>query len=203
MKTTAIALLAVEPRTRLLTGVLSMALCVSLLTIPAQAQVLLTGNQLDQLVAQIALYPDPLLAQVLAASTYSDQIPDAAQWADQHSHLTGDKLAAAISEDYLSWDPSIRALLPFPSVLDMMSSNIFWTRQLGDAALGQRADVMDAVQRMRQTAMNNGYLADCPQYRVAVSDPGWIEILPVDPGFYFVPIYDPLLIFRGPRAGLG
>ena len=169
---------------------------------PAAAQVPLTPGQLDQLVARIALYPDPLLAQVLTASTYSEQIPDAAQWADQHRYLTGDNLARAITEDNLPWDPSVQALLPFPSVLEMMASNIFWTRQLGDAVLGQQADVMDAVQRMRQKANTFGYLRDCPQYRVLVSGPGFIEILPADPTFYFVPVYDPLLVFGRPRVGV-
>jgi Protein of unknown function (DUF3300) len=167
---------------------------------PVAAQVLLTPGQLDQLVSRVALYPDPLLAQVLTASTYSNQIPDAAQWADQHSYLTGDNLAGAIIEDSLPWDPSVQALLPFPSVLDMMAANVFWTRQLGDAVLSQRPDVMDAVQQMRQQARNFGYLQDGPQYRVIASGPRIIEILPVDPSFYFLPIYDPLVVFGRPRG---
>ena len=146
-------------------GSLFMLLGTGLPPVPASAQVLLTPGQLDQLVSRVALYPDPLLAQVLTASTYSNQIPDAAQWADQHSYLTGDHLAGAITEDSLPWDPSVQALLPFPSVLDMMAVNIFWTRQLGDAVLSQRPDVMDAVQRMRQQARNFGYLQDGPQYQ--------------------------------------
>jgi Protein of unknown function (DUF3300)/Domain of unknown function (DUF4136) len=129
----------------------------------------------------------------------TQQIPDAAQWADQHSYLIGENLARAITEDNLPWDPSVLALLPFPSVLDMMATKVFWTRQLGDAVLGQRADVMDAVQRMRQKARDLGYLQDWPQYRVMVSGPGIIEIVPVDPAFYFVPIYDPLIVFARPR----
>jgi len=81
-------------------------------------------EQLDQLVARIALYPDPLLAQLLAAATYPDQIPDAADWADQHHYLQGQDLANAIYDDQLPWDPSVQALLPFPSVLDMMASDM-------------------------------------------------------------------------------
>jgi len=184
-------------------GILLAALVVGMHPLPASAQVLLSPGQLDQLVSRVALYPDPLLSQVLTASTYSEQIPDAAQWADQHSYLTGDNLAGAISQDNLPWDPSILALLPFPSVLDIMASNIFWTRQLGDAVLGQSADVMDAVQRMRQKARDFGYLQNGPQYRVIVSGPGIIEILPVDPGLYFLPVYDPLIVFGRPRAGVG
>ena len=103
--------------------------------------------ELDRLVSRIALYPDPLLAQVLAAATFSDQIPDAAKWADQHHYLTGDALAQAISGDQLPLDPSVQALLPFPSVLDMMASDMNWTSQLGNAFLAQQQEVMDAVQR--------------------------------------------------------
>ena len=112
----------------------------------------LSPPQLDQLVARIALYPDPLLAQVLTASTFWNEIPDAAAWADRHSYLKGDAVADAIKEDNLQWDPSVLALLPFPSVLDMMAHDMVWTEQLGNAVLTQRADVMDAVQRMRRKA---------------------------------------------------
>lgn len=178
------------------------AALLSVLSVPAFSQVLLSPPQLDQLVAQIALYPDPLLAQVLTASTYSDQIPAAAQWADDHSYLTGQNLAGAISQDNPPWDLSVQALLPFPSVLDMMATNVFWTRQLGDAVLWQRDAVMDAVQRMRQKAQNFGYLQDSPQYRVVTEGPGLIQIVPVDPAFYFLPVYDPLVVFGRPRAGL-
>jgi Protein of unknown function (DUF3300) len=183
-------------------GILWVALGAGLQPVPASAQVLLAPGQLDQLVSRVALYPDPLLAQLLTASTYSNQIPEAAQWADQHGYLTGDNLAGAITQDNLPWDPSVQALLPFPSVLDMMATNIFWTRQLGDAVLAQRPDVMDAIQRMRQQARSFGYLHPGPQYRVVVSGPGIIQILPVDPAFYFLPIYDPLIVFGRPRAGL-
>ena len=117
---------------------------------------LLSSSQLDQMVARIALYPDPLLAQVLTASTYWSEIPDAARWADEHSYLKGDALAQAIQSDHLQWDPSILGLLAFPSVLDMMASDPTWTQQLGDAVLTQRADVMDAVQRMRRKARTYG-----------------------------------------------
>jgi hypothetical protein len=101
--------------------------------------------QLDQLVARIALYPDSLLTQVLTAATFPDQIPDAARWADEHHYLTGQALADAIQADQLPWDPSVQALLPFPSVLDMMASDMNWTTDLGNAFLAQQQDVMDAV----------------------------------------------------------
>jgi hypothetical protein len=110
--------------------------------------VALTPSQLDQLVARIALYPDPLLAQVLTASTYWSEIPEAASWADQHSYLKGDALAQAMQADHLQWDPSILALLPFPSTLDMMAHDPAWTEQLGNAVLTQDPEVMDAMQRM-------------------------------------------------------
>src|ERR1700680_5217230 len=106
-------------------------------------------DQLDQLVSRVALYPDPLLAQIFAAATYPDQIPDAARWADEHHYLSGQALADAIQGDQLPWDPSLQALLPFPSVLDMMASDMQWTSDLGNAFLAQQQDVMDAVQRAR------------------------------------------------------
>src|SRR5271169_4921696 len=93
----------------------------------------LPPGQLDQLVPRIALYPDPLLGQILAAATYPDQIPDASKWADEHHYLTGQALADAITADQLPWDPSVQALLPFPSVLDMMASDAAWTAQIGNA----------------------------------------------------------------------
>ncbi|MGD0002099.1 MAG: DUF3300 domain-containing protein, partial [Bryobacteraceae bacterium] len=135
----------------------------AMLTLPVQAQVMSPG-QLDNLVSRIALYPDPLLAQVLTAATYYDQIPDAAAYADQHSYLQGDELAAAIQADNVPWDPSVQALLPFPSVLDTMERDMSWTQALGEAVLNAREAVLDAVQRMRQHAHDNGNLRDCPQY---------------------------------------
>jgi hypothetical protein len=165
----------------------------------AQAQPQLPPGQLDQLVSRIALYPDPLLAQILSAATYSDQIPEAAKWADEHHYLTGDPLAAAISGDHLPWDPSVQALLPFPSVLEMMAGDMAWTTQLGNAVLAQRPDVMDAVQRMRHKAQGFGYLRTNAQ--VIVSTGPYITILPARPDFYCVPVYDPGVVFVGPRPG--
>ncbi len=157
-------------------------------------------QQLDQLVQRIALYPDPLLAQVLTASTFWQQIPDAATWAQQHSNLTGDALAQAIQADNLPWDPSVLALLPFPSVLDMMARDPQWTGTLGNAVLVQRNDVMDAVQRQRQAAHNYGYLASTP-YDNVVDNDGAIEIQPVNPAYYYVPVYSPAIVFYSPRPG--
>lgn len=164
-------------------------------------EVPLTPPQLDQLVQRIALYPDPLLAQVLTASTYWDQIPDADAWANQHSYLKGDALAQAIQADHLQWDPSVLALLPFPSVLDMMARDQAWTEQLGNAVLNQRPEVMDAVQRMRREARSYGYLAPNSYINVVDSD-GYIQILPLAPGTVYVPTYDPLVVFAPPRPGI-
>lgn len=156
-------------------------------------------EQLDKLVSRIALYPDPLLAQILAGATFPDQIPDAASWADQHHYLTGDQLATAITEDHLPWDPSVQALLPFPSVLEMMASDMNWTADLGNAFLAQRQDVMDAVQRMRQKAKDFGYLRSNGQ--VVVGGGPYIAITPVNAGFIPVPYYDPLVVYAAPRPG--
>src|SRR4029077_12356536 len=156
-------------------------------------------DQLDQLVARIALYPDPLLAQILAGATFPDQIPDAARWADQHHYLTGQALADAIQADQLPWDPSVQALLPFPSVLDMMASDMGWTTDLGNAFLAQQQDVMDAVQRERKKARDFGYLRSNSQ--IIVDGGPYITVMPVNPGFVVVPYYDPRIVFFAPRPG--
>ncbi|MGA8499962.1 MAG: DUF3300 domain-containing protein [Candidatus Sulfotelmatobacter sp.] len=191
-----------ERKTSITTTFLVVALLVGWSVSPALAQEppQHSPEQLDKLVARIALYPDPLLAQVLAAATYSDQIPAAAEWADEHHYLTGDVLAKAIADDHLSWDPSVQALLPFPSVLEMMADDMEWTRELGDAFLAQRQDVMDAVQRMRQKAKDYGYLRSNDQ--IIVTGGPYIEIDPVDPAFICVPVYDPLVVFWPPRPGI-
>lgn len=160
---------------------------------------LLPPPELDRLVDRIALYPDPLLAQILAGATYSDQIPDAARWADQHHYLTGQALADAIQADRLPFDPSVQALLPFPSVLDMMATDIDWTRRLGDAFMAQQQDVMDAVQRDRRKARDFGYLRSNAQ--IVVGGGPYITILPVNPAFVPVPYYDPAVVYFAPRPG--
>ncbi|HYK62987.1 MAG TPA: DUF3300 domain-containing protein [Bryobacteraceae bacterium] len=160
---------------------------------------LLPPAQLDTLVSRIALYPDPLLAQALAAATYYNEIPEAARWADQHHYLTGQALASAIQADQLPWDPSVQALLPFPSVLDMMASDPGWTQQIGSAFMTQQQDVMDAVQRERVKASNYGYLRTNSQ--IVVSPGPYITILPANPNFIVVPAYDPAIVFFPPRPG--
>lgn len=161
---------------------------------------LLPPQQLDQLVGSIALYPDPLLAHVLTASTYSNEIPAAATWAVQHQYLRGPDLARAIQEDNLPWDSSVLALLPFPSILDRMARDMGWTQQLGNAVLAQRPDIMDSVQRMRQDALNYGYLQS-NQYARVLPEGGQIQIVPVNPDLYYVPVYDPYVVYVRPRPG--
>jgi hypothetical protein len=185
-----------KARSAILTLIFTAAMAVS---VAAQAPPSYRPDDLDRLVSRVALYPDSLLAQVLAAATYADEIPDAAKWADQHHYLTGDALANAIQEDQLPWDPSVQALLPFPSVLGMMASDMNWTRDLGDAFLAQQQDVMDAVQRMRQKARDFGYLRTNGQ--IVVSGGPYIAVDPVNPAFIVVPAYDPLIVFAPPRPG--
>ena len=167
--------------------------------VTAQAPPSYSPAELDKLVSRIALYPDSLLAQILAAATYPDEIPDAAKWADEHHYLTGDELARAITEDRLTWDASVQALLPFPSVLEMMASDMDWTSELGNAFLAQQPDVMDAVQRMRKKAKDYGYLQSNAQ--VVVSGDSYIALMPVNPHFVCVPAYDPLIVFAAPAPG--
>jgi Protein of unknown function (DUF3300) len=161
---------------------------------------MLAPQQLDSLVSRIALYPDSLLAQILTGATFPGDIPEAANWADEHASLRSDQLANAITGDNLPWDPSVLALLPFPSVLDMMAQDPGWTQSLGDAVLVQRPDVMDAVQRMRQQAYNYGYLRPTP-YDNVVNSGGYIQVVPVNPAYIYVPMYSPAVVFVAPRPG--
>jgi uncharacterized protein DUF3300 len=181
-------------------AVLSAVLCFTA-AVPAFAQdaPYYSPEQLDHMVSRIALYPDPLLAQVLAAATYPDQVPDAARWADQHHYMSGPELVDAINYDQLPWDPSVQALLPFPSVLDMMASDMRWTGDLGNAFLSNQQEVMYAVQRMRQRARDFGYLRSGPQ--VVVAGGPYITILPARPDYIVVPYYDPVVVYERPRPG--
>jgi hypothetical protein len=120
-----------------------------------------TPQQLQQLVAPIALYPDALVAQILAAATYPDEVVEADRWMQQHTDLKGKKLAEQV--DKQSWDPSVKALAQFPSVLANMDKNLSWTSSLGDAYVNQSQNVMDAVQVMRGRAQGSGNLKSTPQ----------------------------------------
>jgi hypothetical protein len=158
----------------------------------------LSPQQLDDVVARVALYPDPLLAQVMAAASFVEQITAATQWADQHSSLKGDALAQAMESANLGFDPSVQALLAFPSVLDLMNNDLAWTQALGDATLVQRGDVMDAVQRMRKQAYDAGNLKSSPQITVVQSSPQVIEIQPPNPTVIYVPTYNPQVVYVAP-----
>jgi hypothetical protein len=160
-----------------------------------------TAGDLDQLVGRVALYPDPLLAQVLVAATHADQIAAAAEWADRHQALSGPELAAAIQADHLPWDASVHALLPFPTVLQGMAADLRWTTRLGSAFAIRSADVLDAVQRRRREADEYGFLRSTPEIRFARGDA--IGILPVDPALIVIPMYDPSVVFERPRPGYG
>src|SRR5277367_3197416 len=152
-------------------------------------------DQLQQLVAPIALYPDSLVAQVLAASTFPEQVVEANRWVQAHPDLKGEALGQAVDQE--AWDPSVKALTAFPSVLGNMDKNLSWTSSLGDAYYNQQQDVMDAVQAMRQRAQQAGNLKDTPQQNVRTQDSN-IVIEPTDPQIVYVPAYDPWLIYGGP-----
>jgi hypothetical protein len=152
---------------------------------------------LDQLVAPIALYPDALVAQVLAASTYPAEIVEAERWMQAHSSLKGDPLAQEV--DKQSWDPSIKALTQFPAVLANMDKNLTWTSALGDAYENQAQDVLDAVQVMRQRAQQAGNLKSTAQQTVT-SEGQTIVIQPATPDLVYVPEYDPWLVYGDPLA---
>src|SRR5271154_5673530 len=154
-----------------------------------------TADQLQQLVAPIALYPDSLVAQILAASTFPAEIVEADRWVQAHPDLKGDALAQAV--DQQSWDPSVKALTAFPTVLGNMDKNISWTSSLGDAYYNQEQGVMDAIQVMRQKAQQAGNLKDTPQQTVQTQDSN-IVIQPAQPDVVYVPAYDPWLVYGYP-----
>lgn len=150
--------------------------------------------QLDQLLAPIALYPDALLAQILMASTYPLEVVEAARWVEDPAHaaLKGNELVSALEP--LGWDPSVKALVPFPSVLQMMNSRLDWIQKLGDAFLAQQADVMDAVQRLRRQAQSAGTLVSTPQQTVT-TEGETIVIEPASPDVLYVPAYDSGVVY--------
>jgi hypothetical protein len=149
-------------------------------------------EELDQMLAPIALYPDSLLAQILMAATYPLEVVQADRWAKANRNLTGDQLNDAL--DNKNWDPSVKALVPFPQVLAMMSERLEWSQKLGDAFLDQEDQVMDTVQKLRARAEAAGNLRDTEQQRVIVEE-GDIVIEPVQPEVVYVPVYDPFVIY--------
>lgn len=155
----------------------------------------LSEEQLERLVAPIALYPDALVAQILAASTFPTQIVDAEDWLKDHPGLSPADLGAQV--DQQPWDPSVKALVQYPSVLDNLSSNLGWTSELGDAYYNQQQDVMKAIQVMRKKAKDAGNLRPTPQLNVT-EDNGQVDIDPVDPNVVYVPAYDPWIVYGYP-----
>jgi uncharacterized membrane protein YgcG len=154
-------------------------------------------QELDQLVAPIALYPDALVAQILAAATYPTQIVEADRWLQQHPDLKGDALAKAV--DAQSWDPGVKALTQYPGLLGMMDKNLSWTSSLGEAYVNGQQDVLDAVQVMRRRAQQAGNLKSTQQESVTTQG-NTIVIEPANPQVVYVPEYDPWVVFGDPLA---
>ena len=166
---------------------------------PDQSQKALSPAQLDSLIAPIALYPDPILSQVLVASTYPLEIVEAARWLKEHSNLQGSELAGAAAKQ--PWDASVQALVMLPDVLSRLNQDVTWTSDLGNAFLAQQQDVMDAIQRLRQKASAAGALQSTPQQTVTATTANnqpVIEIQPANPQVVYVPQYDPAAIWGPP-----
>lgn len=159
----------------------------------ANAQTRYTPSELDTLVSTIALYPDPLLVHVLDATTHDEDLPSASAFATANRHLKGDDLAAAIERAELDYDESVIALIPFPDVLRKLAKYATWANQLGEAVEMQKADVMDAVQRMRKVAHKNGYLHSDDKIAVTVDEN--VSIQPVREEYVYVPEYDPRVVY--------
>ncbi|MFJ9531040.1 DUF3300 domain-containing protein [Herbaspirillum sp. NPDC101396] len=153
-----------------------------------------TQEELDQMLAPVALYPDSLLAQVLMAATYPLEVVQAARFVDSRPGLQGDALARAIAP--MPWDPSVKSLAQFPSVLAMMNDKLDWTQRLGDAFLSQQANVMDTVQNLRVKAQIAGNLQSSNQQRIVQQDQ-IIVIEPVNPQVIYVPYYNPTVVYGG------
>lgn len=164
-----------------------------------QAASTFDSAQLDALLAPIALYPDPLLTQVLMAVTFPLQIVEASRWLEDPAHksLTGQALTDALNKE--SWDPSVKSLVPFPQVLAQLNGNLDWVQQLGYAMTEQQKDVMDAVQRLRRQAQDQGHLKSSPQQVVRSepqpSGPPAVVIEPAQPDVVYVPSYDPAVVY--------
>src|SRR5262245_16209917 len=175
--------------------VLSLPIGVPVLS--AQQPELIPNEKLDALVAPIALYPDPLLAQTLAASTYPLEVIQLQQWIANNRYLKDQALADAV--EMQPWDPSVQAMAAFPDIVKLLSDNVAWMTDLGNAFLAQQADVMDAVQRMRATAQRNGNLSTTPEQTVQVQtvDGGEqaIVIEPTNPEMVYVPSYDSTVVY--------
>ncbi len=156
----------------------------------------MSASELEALASPIALYPDALVAQILAASTFPDQVAIANYWLQENKNLTGNALMQAV--DKQSWDPSVKALTQFPSVLDNLAKNLSWTSSLGEAYHKQAADVMAAIQTLRAQAKEKGNLKSTPQITVVQQTPQTIIIQPANPQIVYVPQYNPAVIYGYP-----
>jgi len=161
---------------------------------PAE-QPVFSQEQIEQMVAPIALYPDALLAQVLMSATYPLEIVQASRWLKKNPDLKDEALDTALREE--PWDPSVKTLVMFPDVLKRMNDNLDWTQDLGDAFLAQESDVMDAAQRLRNAAQQTGALKDTPQQKVVVENET-IIVETADPQVVYVPTYDPAQVYGTP-----
>jgi len=163
---------------------------------PAPEESLLKPEQLEALVAPIALYPDALLANMLAAATYPLEVVTAGRWVKDHKNFKGDQLKTEVGKQ--PWDDSVKALTSTPSVLDMMNDKLDWTKSLGDAVLAQQPDVMDAIQRLRTKAQANNKLTSTKEQKVTVQkveNKQVIVIEPTDPNAMYVPYYEPSVVY--------
>ena len=174
------------------TLILVLALPLTLLSAAESAGQGFKPEEIDALVAPIALYPDSLLSQIFMASTYPLEIVEANRWAKQNQNLKGDALAQALEKQ--DWDPSVRSLVNFPDVLSNMSEKLDWTQKLGDAFLSQQKEVMDAVQRLRAKAEAAGNLKTTEQQKVIVEEKV-IKIEPASPQVVYVPTYNPTVVY--------
>ncbi|MGE8490517.1 MAG: DUF3300 domain-containing protein, partial [Paraburkholderia nemoris] len=158
----------------------------------AQSAAKLSNQQLDSLTAPIALYPDALLAQVLMAATFPQDVQAAAAWSKANSKLQGDDAVKAVASE--PWDPSVQSLVAFPQVLATMASKPDWVSQLGNAFLAQPNDVMDSVQHLRKQAQAAGNLKTSSQQKVVVEQ-STIQIVPANPQVVYVPTYNPTVVY--------
>src|SRR3954447_9626987 len=159
---------------------------------PAQG---MTAQQLEQMMAPIGLYPDALIAQILAASTYPAQVAAADQWLRSMGNLPPEQIAAAANAQ--NWDPSVKALTAYPQVLSMMNQNLQWTTALGNAYYNQPQDVLETVQVLRQRAQGAGNLQSTPQEQVT-NQQGYISVAPSNPEVVYVPTYNPWVVYGQP-----
>lgn len=169
---------------------------------PAQQGTAFSHDELRNLAAPIALYPDTLLSQVLVASTYPQEVADAADWMQQNRFLRGRELMTAAQQQ--NWDPSVQALVAFPDVLTRLSADVQWLTDLGNAFLAQQADVMNAIQDLRAEARGAGMLRGSPRFQVNTETQGArtvIEIAPANPQIIYVPSYDPYAVWGPPVYG--